>query len=48
MYTHTRKTIVAGSIVVQALYPRRCRGDSDKVRAAKNKDHERHDHQCSH
>lgn len=37
LYTHTRKTIVAGSIVVQALYPRRCRGDSDKARAAKSK-----------
>lgn len=37
MYTHTQKTIIAGSLVVQALYPRRCRGDNEKVRAAKSK-----------
>lgn len=34
---YTRKTITAGSIVVQAVYPRRDRRDSDKVRAAKSK-----------
>lgn len=33
----TRKTIVAGSIVVQATYPRRDRRDNEKVRAAKAK-----------
>lgn len=35
--SHTRKTITAGCLVVQAVYPRRDRRDSDKVRAAKTK-----------
>ena len=33
----TRKIITAGSLVVEAIYPRRDRRDSDKVRAAKTK-----------